>query len=76
MDEVLYPPSGCPNGHKGGAFCCEDNVNRIMKIMVEKFEKWEGRHLSMIPVPLEQWDQYQQLLKEQEDEQREQHTTP
>lgn len=54
----------CPNGHTGGAFCCEDNVNQIMAKFYETYH--ENYREPLIPVTLETWKMYQRIFKEQE----------
>ena len=47
----------CPNGHKGGVFCCEDNVNKIMVDFLDtKYPNSD--ETQCIPVGIEQWLTY------------------
>ena len=32
---------GCPNGHKGGMFCCEDQFNQVVAATLKRMETYE-----------------------------------
>lgn len=54
----------CPNGHRGGVFCCEDHVNQCAARFYERYREWSPNIL--IPVTYDQWKAYQKLLGEDE----------
>lgn len=58
---------GCPNGHEGGIFCCEDHVNQVMASFYERYKSWSPEQDPLIPVTLDQWRMYKKLMEEEND---------
>ena len=52
----------CPNGHTGGVFCCEDNVNAVFAAFYERYKTYEPS-VDRIPVTLEHLDAYVAFMK-------------
>lgn len=54
--------SSCPNGHKGGLFCCEDYVNIWARIVMRKAEA-RVYDEPMCYVTLAQFEAYGKILR-------------
>ena len=56
----------CPNGHKGGVFCCEDMVNQAARFIWEKWERYEPSEPRLF-VTIDQYEAWTRILEEQDE---------